>query len=342
MSEKSAAKPNFSIVVPTINSIGTIEPLIEALQNQDFPFAVEYLFMDSCSNDGTAEYLGSLPFADMRIITVPKGTFSHSGTRMQAARLAKGEIIFFFTHDMMPIGRDFLIRLSEPVRSGKAPASYGVFQINPQRHDPVDAYMHNGWHQAIPDITGPITPFCWDQSTPQLRRRWSNFDDCSSCIRRSVLLHYEYPEVPYGEDMLFAKRLLLAGETIALAREAKFYHWHHVSFGYMMKRMIIDQHLSVREFDIHYVRRKLGVIKAVLWRAGQRTLLAFLMVKMPFLKKFYWSFYNLKVLSADFIGKYIGQLPESAAHGRSCINRRLYRLQQRIVAEVNEKSIGRY
>jgi len=342
MSGTDTPKPDFSIIVPTINSIGTIEALIAALQNQDFPYAVEYIFMDSCSSDGTAEYLASLAFADKRVVTVPAGTFSHGGTRMQAARLAKGKIVFFFTHDMVPIGRDFLMRLSEPVRSGRAPASYGVFQIHPQRHDPVDAYLHNDWHLGIPDITGPITPFCWEQVTPELKRRWSNFDDCSSCIRRDVLLQHEFPAVSYGEDMLFAKRLLMAGETIALAREARFYHWHHVSFSYMMKRMIIDQHLSVREFGYYYVRRKLGVIKAILLRAGQRTLLAFLKIRMPFFRKFYWSFYNLKVLSADFIGKYIGQLPESAARGRSRVNRRLYRLQQRVLSEVNEKSIGRY
>lgn len=335
-------KPSFSVVVLTINSIGTIEPLIDALQNQDFPYPVEYIFMDSCSSDGTVDYLDSLPLPDKRIVNVPKGSFSHSGTRMRAATLAKGDYICFFTHDMIPIGRDFLFNLTQPVRTGQAGACYGVFQIDPQRHDPVDAHLHNGWHQGIPDITGPITPFCWQQSTPALRRRWANFDDCSSCIRRDLLLRFEFPKVSYGEDMLLAKKLLLAGELTALARNARFYHWHHVSFSYMMKRMIIDQYLSVREFDIYYVRRKLGVIKAVLLRAGQRALLAFFKVKMPFWKKFYWSAYNFKVLSADFIGKYIGQLPPSAATGRSRINRRLYAYQQRIVADIDENSIGRY
>ena len=209
-------------------------------------------------------------------------------------------------------------------------------------HDPVDAFLHNSWHLGISDITGPITPFCWEQSTPALRRRWANFDDCSSCIRRDVLLKFQFPPVSYGEDMLLAKKLLLAGEVTALSRDAKFYHWHHVSFSYMMKRMIIDQYLSAREFDIYYVRRKLGVVKAVAIRTIHRSLLAFFRVKMPFFKKFYWSFYNLKVLSADFIGKYIGQLPPSAAEGRSRINRRLYAFQQKIVAEIDEKSLGRY
>jgi rhamnosyltransferase len=334
--------PRFTVVVLTINSIGTIEPLIEALKTQNFPYPVEYLFMDSCSTDGTVAYLKGQPFPDKKVINVPKGTFSHSGTRQRAAELATGDIVCFFTHDMVPIGPDFLMNLTKPVREGLARAAYGVFQINPDRHDPVDAFMHNGWHQGIPDITGPITPFCWNQSIPALRRRWSNFDDCSSCIRREVLLQYGFPPVSYGEDMLLAKKLLLAGEVTALSREAKFYHWHHVSFSYMMKRMIIDQYLSAREFDIYYVRRKLGVLKAVILRAGQRTLLAFFKVKMPFWKKFYWSFYNLKVLSADFIGKYIGQLPPSAANGRSRINRRLWAYQQKIVAEIDEKSIGRY
>ena len=36
-----------------------------------------------------------------------------------------------------------------------------------------------------------------------------------------------------------------------------------------MKRMCIDQYLSIPEFGIYYIRRKLGVVKAILVENGQ-------------------------------------------------------------------------
>ena len=333
---------DFSIIILTINSIGVIERLVEALVAQDFAYEFEIIFMDSCSTDGTFEYLSATRFANKKIVTVPAGEFSHSGTRTAAARLAKGRYVIYFTHDMVPIGKDFLTQLTKPVLNGTAPASYGVFQIDPLTSDPIDAYLHNSWYENIADVVGPVSQFCWQQFPPHLRRRLSNFDDCSSCIDRELLLQLEFPRVPYGEDMLFAKRLLLHGHQIALARNAKFHHWHKVSFGYLMKRMCIDQHLSIEEFDLYYVRRKLGVLKAICTRVLQRTWIAFRHLRIPLSEKLYWIRYNIKVLTADFLGKYIGSLDDRNVSVYDLIDQKLLKMKSDILNEIDTHSIGRY
>jgi hypothetical protein len=63
--------------------------------------------------------------------------------------------------------------------------------------------------------------------------------------------------------------------------------------------MCIDQHLSIEEFDLYYVRRKIGVIKAICLRVLQRTWIAFLRLRIPLSQKIYWTRYNIKVLTAD-------------------------------------------
>jgi hypothetical protein len=261
---------------------------------------------------------------------------------MDAARLAQGRFVIYFTHDMVPIGKNFLTELTKPVLQGIAPASYGVFQIDPLTSDPVDAYLHNGWHEGVAEVVGPVSQFCWEQFPPHLRRRLSNFDDCASCIDRDLLLQLEFPRVPYGEDMLLAKRLLLSGHKIALSKNAKFHHWHKVSFTYLMKRMCIDQHLSIEEFDLFYVRRKLGVVKAIGIRVLQRAWIAFFCLRMPFSKKVYWTRYNVKVLTADFLGKYIGTLNENNVAKYDLIDQRLLRAKSEILEEIDTRSIGRY
>ena len=249
----------------------------------------------------------------------------------------------FFTDDVVPIGRDFLQKLTAPVLDGRAAAAYGVWQINPQWHDPVDAYLHNDWYQGFDDIVEPIPDYCWEKFPPELRRRLCNFDNCASCIDRATLLRLGFPPVAYGEDMLFARKLIRGGLRVALAKEAKFYHWHKVKPGYMFRRMCYDSYLSVQEFNIFYVSRLRGVLKAIVLRSLQRTFIAFFKIRMPLAKKFYWSWYNARILSADFFGKFAGILTaETAAKGFSPLKKRLFAAKTRIVAEIEEKSILRY
>ncbi|MCP5047507.1 MAG: glycosyltransferase family 2 protein, partial [bacterium] len=256
----------FSMVILSKNSIGVIENLVNAILAQDFEYGYEVIFMDNSSTDGTVDYLNGSAIKYKKVLNVPEGEFSHSGTRMRGAGEAVGKYVIFFTDDIIPIGTNFLTDLTKPLIEGKAVATYGVCQVNPEWWDPIDAYIHNNWWENFYDVVEPISEFYWHHFPPDMRRRLCNFDNCSSCISREVLLELKFPDVPYGEDMLFAKKLILNNYRVAISKGAKFYHWHRVSFGYLMKRMCIDQYLSIPEFDIYYVRRKLGVIKAILKR----------------------------------------------------------------------------
>jgi rhamnosyltransferase len=336
----------FSIVILTKNSKDVVGDLMNALQSQKFAFPFEIIFMDNNSKDGTREYLQSLKekMNDVRIIHVPEGEFSHSRTRMQAVHLARGKHMVFFTDDVLPIGDHFLTDLTHPVREKKAAASCGVFQIGgPREYDPIDAYLHNRAYEKYPAVSEPLSAYCWEVLPPSIRRVLSNFDNCSSCIDRQVLLNLEFPDIPYGEDMIFAKKLILNKQRVAYAKSAKFYHWHKVKFSYMLKRMCIDQHLSVKEFDLYYVSSLRGLIWNIGIRIIHRTFVGLFRVKIPIWKRFYWIGYNWKVVTADFLGKYIGSLDESRTAGvLAPLKKRLIKKKKRIIDEINAKSLLRY
>jgi rhamnosyltransferase len=340
---KNTKSIDFTIVITTKNSLGVIERLVGILKQQDFSRSYEYIFMDNDSTDGTVEYLKKNGFENQRIIHVPEGEFSHSRTRMDAAEIASGRYVVFFTDDIVPIGKQFLQVLTRPLLEKKASASYGVFQIDAVNADPIDAHIHNSWHDQITDISGPVSQDEWNSLFPEERRRLSNFDNCASCIDRAVLLKVRFPDVPYGEDMFFAKKMILSGYRIALSRDAKFFHWHKMSFSYLLKRMCIDQFLSKSEFQIYYIKSKTRVLIASAKRMVHRSLISFFRLKIPLKAKIFWIFYNIKILFADFWGKYIGTLnPEVEKRRFSVIDKRLYRLQQKIVRRIFEKSIIRY
>ncbi len=335
--------PLCSIVILTNDSLGFVDRLVETLAVQDFPFPLEFIFMDNASRDGTVDYLNSIPFPEKRILNVPKGEFSHSRTRMRAAEEARGELMVFFTDDILPVGTSFLKNLTAPVREGKAAAAYGVYQIDPARHDPIDAFLHNRWYETYDDAVEPLSRFCWEHLAPDMRRRLSNFDNCASCIRRDILLRLRFSDVPYGEDMLFAKKLILNGQGVAMAKEARFIHWHKVSFSYMLKRMCIDSDIAVREFGAYYARSLAGVAKAVLLRVVHRAHIGLFRVRMPLGKKIYWILYNAKILTADFFGKYLGTLHSDIRKRKFApLRKRLLKMKEEMIDEIYRRSIKRY
>ena len=130
---------------------------------------------------------------------------------------------------------------------------------------------------------------------------------------------------------------------MAYVKNAKVYHWHKAKFGYMLKRMCIDQHLSIPEFDLYYISGLRGLLKNIVVRIIHRTFVGLFKVKLPFGKKLYWIGYNCKVLVADFLGKYIGTLDEGKVSGLLApLKRRLYEKKTKIVEEIETRSIARY
>ena len=334
--------PDLSIVILTCDSVGIVERLVDALLEQREAPSYEVLFMDNASVDGTQRYLESVPIAEKRIVNVPKGEFSHSGTRMRATEMARGRAMVFFVDDIVPIGPHFLRDLTEPVLAGDFPAAYGVFQIHPEEHDPIDAHLHNLWYENLETPVGPVSEFAWRWLPGAARRQICNFDNCSSCIDRELLLEVRFPDVNYGEDMTLAKRLLWRGERILMVKKARFYHWHRSSFSYVLKRMCIDADLTRREFEHVIVKRKLGVLRAVGTRVLHRTWVGLFKLRIPLRKRLASIAYNAKVLTADFIGKYIGNLREEEIGPFSPVDRRLLAYKQRLLGEVQAKSVKRY
>ena len=321
----------FSVVILTKNSKNVVDGLVNALRSQKFQFPYEIIFMDNNSTDGTVEYIQSLKetMRDVRVIHVPENEFSHSGTRM---------------HDVLPIGSNLLADLTQHVKEGKAAASYGVFQIGGKKeYDPIDAFLHNHSYKKYRDISEPISDYCWNILPPSIRRILSNFDNCASCIDREVLLELNFPDIPYGEDMIFAKKLILNNHRVVLTKNAKFYHWHKVKFGYILKRMCIDQYLSIEEFNLYYLSSLRSLIKNIGIRVIHRTFVGLFKVKIPIFKKFYWIGYNWKVVTADFLGKYIGTLDESKRKGLLApLKKRLIKKKKSIIDEIRAKSLLRY
>jgi len=86
-----------SVVIPTYNAEEHLPVLFEKLKAQSIAF--ELVIIDSSSTDTTPTLAKK---AADTLLTIPKKTFDHGGTRTIAAKKATGDIIVFLTQDAVP------------------------------------------------------------------------------------------------------------------------------------------------------------------------------------------------------------------------------------------------
>ena len=92
--------PSISVVVPTLNEAGNIEPLVTRLAETLGDFAYELIFVDDHSDDGTVEQLSTL--RDLYPIRVKQkdGALGKAYSLTQGFRLARHDVIVMIDGDL--------------------------------------------------------------------------------------------------------------------------------------------------------------------------------------------------------------------------------------------------
>ena len=330
-----------SIVIPTIDSMQTLPRLIDSILGQLDESRHEIVFLDSESVDGTLEFIDSIPFAKITTHPIRRRDFSHSRTRMFGAQAARGRLVVFLSDDVVPLGEQFLADLCKPLHEGSAAASYGVSLICNQTGDPLRAHRYNGWYRDRPDVVLPVSEGTWNLLSPRQRYDLCRFDNCASCFDRKLLLRVGFPDVAYGEDIAIARRLLLSGYPIALAKKAKFCHWHNVGYRYLLKRMCIDQMLVRDLFGLVFIGNMPKLVAIIFLQLCLYMLLGVTVSGIPVRRRLHWIIYNIRFILADNAGKYMGCLENNEVPAWNILGRYLVRKKEAIQEEVLKLSLKR-
>ncbi|HEY3277713.1 MAG TPA: glycosyltransferase [Syntrophorhabdaceae bacterium] len=209
-----------SVIIPTYNAMPAIERLISSLKTQTA--ACEIIVIDSSSSDETARAAES---CGARVITVPKQSFNHGGTRNLAAMQSRGDITVFLTQDALPCDDRCIEHLIEPLRDPRIAASYGR-QIPRGDAKPTEAFARN---YNYPE-SGSLR--CWDD-VEELGIKAFFFSNVCSAIRGKEFQELGgFPDkLIMFEDMLYAANLLKSGYSIAYAPGARVVHSHDYSWA---------------------------------------------------------------------------------------------------------------
>ncbi len=240
------SEPLVSVVIPTRNGFKTLKKVLPAVFNQKLSSSFEVIIVDSESSDGTVDFAKQF---GVRFLSIGKRDFNHGATRQWAAEQAKGEFVVFLTQDATPAGENWLKSLLDAFECAEQVVGAYSRQIPyPDCHlmDVERILQWFGPDRKIYYLDG----INWENLSPMEKRLAANFDDVSSCIRRKFLLKFPFKTVPYGEDLEWAKRVLMGGMRLVYEPSSVVFHSHQRSPLYEFKRRYVDHKVNKAYYGI--------------------------------------------------------------------------------------------
>jgi glycosyltransferase involved in cell wall biosynthesis len=245
-----------TVALPVLNGEPHLEETLRAVRRQRAPVPVELLVADSGSEDRSVEI--ALGYG-ARVIDVPRGEFSHGGTRNLLMSEAAGSHVAFLTQDAMPAGEDWLMRLVAGFELAEDVALvYGPYLPRPDASHMVrrefeelfgDAVRVDRLESAGADLRpGPVT----------------FFTDANGCVLREAWERVPFRTVRYAEDQLLAQDMLRAGYAKVYEPRAPVVHSHDYPPLAQFRRFF-DEFRGLREVYGHVeeagMRHTVGTIR---------------------------------------------------------------------------------
>jgi rhamnosyltransferase len=254
--------PLVSIVIPTFNGGTRLRLVLEAIARQRAGFPVEIIVVDSGSTDGSAEWLATRP---LTLVQIALDEFDHGETRNLGIERSRGDFVVLLVQDATPTTDTWLTALVAPLQQD--PRLAGTFARQVPRPDasPLTKHYLSQWvaAQAEPRVVFVPSQSTYDGWSPMERFEHCVFDNVCACLRRSVWEHHKFPPTPIGEDLAWAREVLLAGYGLAYVPDAVVEHSHDRSAWYELKRTWVLHQQLRRLFGLRTIPTVPGLLRAV-------------------------------------------------------------------------------
>ncbi len=303
-----------SLVIPTWNGGERFRAVLEVLSRQHLPAEAggkfELIVIDSGSRDGTRELAASF---GAQVERIDQADFNHGATRNLGISRAHGEIVALLTQDALPQGEDYLANLVAPFCDPAVDGCYAR-QVPQDDCDPLLAERLRQWSASRLEpedkvlVAGDAEASArrFEGLTPIERYLTAAFDDVASSIRRSTGEHQPLPARSFGEDVAWARAVLLGGGTIHYEPSAVVEHSHRIEMRREVKRLYCDHRNLLELFGLHNVPTWGDV-----WRgwAHQRRFYAQLLGDVEGLSRWermYWRSYSVPYALAETTAQFLG------------------------------------
>ena len=253
----ASAARRVSVVIPTWNGGPRFITLLEALAAQDVEGGLELVVIDSGSRDGTAEAAAA---AGAYVFRIPQAEFNHGAARNRAIQRARGEIVCLLTQDAVPLWPDYVRRLAGAFDDPAVDGAYARQVARPDC-DPLLAERLRLWMASRAErevhALAPGDPAAararFEALLPMERYLASAFDNVASAVRRSTWERHPFPARSFGEDVAWAREVLLGGGTLVFEPSAAVEHSHRIDMLREARRIYCDHRNLMELFGLQNV-----------------------------------------------------------------------------------------
>lgn len=275
--------PLISVVIPTKNGEKTIDNCLKSIFSQQCQHGFEVIIIDSGSTDNTLKIAKQYP---VKIHHISPQQFGHGRTRNLGVQLSRGEFIFFTVQDASLSTTSFFATAVKHFTNTKV-AAVGGKQIVP--HDADKNPLQ--WYRPVGKPTVQIlTPQTYSHMDPREKFFYARLDNVAAMYRRDILLLLPFPDVDFGEDLLWADQALSLGWEIIIDHNLQVFHYHDYTNKNLRARRIQERKLA-QKFGI---KHKLSLLR----KLHQLIRIFYLvLIKKNFVprRKIHWLLYNLKL-----------------------------------------------
>lgn len=222
--------PLVSIVIPTRNAGPGFRRTLEAIFAQQTPFDTEVIVVDSGSDDGTVELCREFP---VRLLRVQPEAFNHGATRNFAISQASGQFVALTVQDAEPTSPDWLATLVHPLQADEHVAGTYGRQVPRPDASRLSRERNRLWYAGLEaEPAGP------------------RFDNVNGCLRHAIWEAHPFPELPYAEDLAWARTVTQDGANLIYVQEAQVWHNHERSLSYELRRAYLEGRVAAKALGV--------------------------------------------------------------------------------------------
>lgn len=235
--------PKVSFIIPTLNAGMILHRCLTSIRNQQYPQKkIEIIIADGGSTDNTLEIAKSF---GVKVISNPE--ILHEPGKSRAARVARGDILFYTDADNILADSAWLLRMTKPYMEESNIVGFLPQTVPPPNSNPINRYL--GYL-----FTDPFTWFIYGKAANPL-----DYHTLYRPVKRTKdYLIYKFPPgnpplfglsqgvgtaksfkrygIGYSDDLLSGIKLILEGRLVAYVSSARVYHYHVESFWNFVKK----------------------------------------------------------------------------------------------------------
>jgi glycosyltransferase involved in cell wall biosynthesis len=222
-----------TVAIPVLNGGPLLERVLAAVEQQQADRPIQLLVADSGSTDGSRELVAR---RGAELIEVPRGEFSHGGTRNMLMERSGGSHVAFLTQDSVPADGHWLTRLLEGFEvAADVALVFGPYRPRPGASPMIRRELDDFFTSFSPDGSPRFDRVGSPTEGLGLGRRLF-FTDANGCVSRAAWERVPFREVDYAEDQLLARDMLAAGYSKAYHPGAAVVHSHDYRGTELLRR----------------------------------------------------------------------------------------------------------